>query len=102
MRVAALVCFRTESSRRAAIALTVACTVTAAAISRSPDDSFHDRYRRRRLLWRKKTARMTNTGRPAASQLASLAYLWTNAPAEPKAEAPVGWITIGAGLILLG
>lgn len=78
MRVAALVCFRTESSRRAAIALTVACTVTAAAISRSRDDSFHedhDRYRRPRHLWRKKTARMTNTGRPAASQLASLPYL---------------------------
>lgn len=76
MRVAALVFFRTESSRCAAIALTVACTVTAAAaISGRRDDSFHDRYRRRRLLWRKKTARTTKTGRPAAFQLATLPYL---------------------------
>jgi hypothetical protein len=48
------------------------------------DDSFRDRYRRHRLLWRKKSVRMTNTGRPDASQLASLPYLSTNAPAEPK------------------
>lgn len=75
MRVAALICFRSESSRRAAKALTADCTVTAAAIRRSRDDSFHDRYRRRRVLWRKNTARTTNTGRPAASQFASLPYL---------------------------
>ena len=75
MRVAALICFRSESSRRAAMALTAACTVTAAAVRRSRDDSFHDRYRRRRVRWRKNAAATTSTGRPAASQLASVPYL---------------------------
>jgi hypothetical protein len=58
------------------MALTADCTVTAAACSRTcDDDSFHDRYRRRRLFWTRNATKRTSTGRSVASHRTSLPYL---------------------------